>query len=439
MKLVLSFLIVCFCMGAVAFAADTEDVTLTTYYPAPYGEYDHITTNALDITAGGYFAVGDAYLSSGSNLNGSYAHFANNAWFSGTSWTENAAGALIQLADQNTNFYRHNGAGVFTLSMAINSSGNVDIGKGTVSPTLSLSPAVDATTGLTIGQPAMQWFTLDADGDGVFDAGDRGWHVVARGNDYGGSAATPAQIAQQNDLRFFNYTGSSWRHSLTIDGPTGNVYIGDTTLTDRYPYPLKVEAKAADDRFCAIMGVNLDPPSPGLTTRNRHAIYGRNHDNTTRGYLGSSHHTGSEVFNIGVWGWVDETAVGTKKYAGYFSGDVHCGGKLEALAFKATESIQGSNFIATDSGRDAYQYNTSTTYVPDYVFEPDYNLMPLTDLRKYVDENKHLPGILSADELKHQGTASLVEDNYKNLEKIEELLLYIFQLEERLAKLEAKK
>lgn len=109
-------------------------------------------------------------------------------------------------------------------------------------------------------------------------------------------------------------------------------------------------------------------------------------------------------------------------------------------------NVKALAFIATVSGAGAYKYNTSSNMtVPDYVFEKNYKLMSLDELRKYVLTNKHLPGVFSSEELKNAGMASLVEQNFKNLEKIEELVLYILQLKSendalkvRIEKMEAK-
>jgi len=120
-----------------------------------------------------------------------------------------------------------------------------------------------------------------------------------------------------------------------------------------------------------------------------------------------------------------------------------------ALATQKLEvngNVKATSFMATLAGAGAYKYNTNSNMtVPDYVFEKGYKLMPLDELRDYVLTNKHLPGVFSSGELKNAGTASLVEQNFKNLEKIEELALYILQLKSennalkaRVEKLEAK-
>jgi hypothetical protein len=75
---------------------------------------------------------------------------------------------------------------------------------------------------------------------------------------------------------------------------------------------------------------------------------------------------------------------------------------------------------------------------PDYVFAKDYNLLPLSEVEQFINENQHLPNIPSAAEVAVNGI-ELGEMNAKLLLKVEELTLYIIQMEKRLAELESKK
>ena len=59
----------------------------------------------------------------------------------------------------------------------------------------------------------------------------------------------------------------------------------------------------------------------------------------------------------------------------------------------------------------------------DFVFEPAYHLFPLADLKKYIDQNHHLPEIASAKEMQTDGL-NVGENQIKLLQKIEELTLY---------------
>lgn len=66
--------------------------------------------------------------------------------------------------------------------------------------------------------------------------------------------------------------------------------------------------------------------------------------------------------------------------------------------------------------------------VPDYVFEPDYELQKLADVEAYVKEYKHLPEIPSASDIKRDGL-DLAEMNLLLLKKVEELTLHLIKKE----------
>ena len=75
-------------------------------------------------------------------------------------------------------------------------------------------------------------------------------------------------------------------------------------------------------------------------------------------------------------------------------------------------------------------------YWPDYVFEENYNLMSIDDFGKSIKENNHLPGIPSAKEVADNGGYLVGDLQKKMLEKIEELSLYILELNNRVKTLE---
>jgi hypothetical protein len=68
---------------------------------------------------------------------------------------------------------------------------------------------------------------------------------------------------------------------------------------------------------------------------------------------------------------------------------------------------------------------------PDYVFNQNYKLRSIEELRAFIAQNKHLPNIPAAAELEKNGM-EVGEMQRKMMEKIEELTLYILQLEEKL-------
>jgi hypothetical protein len=64
---------------------------------------------------------------------------------------------------------------------------------------------------------------------------------------------------------------------------------------------------------------------------------------------------------------------------------------------------------------------------PDYVFEKDYKLPSLQEIKSYVDQHKHLEGVPSAKEMEQNGI-NVSEMNMILLRKIEELTLHVIEL-----------
>ena len=70
----------------------------------------------------------------------------------------------------------------------------------------------------------------------------------------------------------------------------------------------------------------------------------------------------------------------------------------------------------------------------DFVFADDYQLRPLSEVKAFITENKHLPEIQSAKEMQENGV-SVSELQTKLLQKIEELTLYLIQQEQTISEL----
>lgn len=95
--------------------------------------------------------------------------------------------------------------------------------------------------------------------------------------------------------------------------------------------------------------------------------------------------------------------------------------------------VNGSSIVVAV---DIFKNATSTPYTfPDYVFEPNYKILTFLELKNFLKKNKHLPKIPSKEQVKKHGIALFEQSRYL-LEKIEELYLYILQLDEIDKKLE---
>lgn len=120
--------------------------------------------------------------------------------------------------------------------------------------------------------------------------------------------------------------------------------------------------------------------------------------------------------------------------------------------------LNGTMLIGNNSQRTATGYSLSvdgkviaedfttlnSTAWPDYVFEKDYPLMSLQQVKQYIDSYKHLPGVPDAATIEKNGFR-LGEMVKKLVEKTEELTVYILELErqnnelqQRVIKLENK-
>jgi hypothetical protein len=108
--------------------------------------------------------------------------------------------------------------------------------------------------------------------------------------------------------------------------------------------------------------------------------------------------------------------------------------QITALAnFNINDPSDGNTEFQLSAGGDLTiegdYFSTTCTAgnpcAPDYVFEPDYDLLSLEQVRTFVTENKHLPNVPSAKEL--TGPINISKMQMTLLEKIEELTLYTLE------------
>jgi hypothetical protein len=113
-------------------------------------------------------------------------------------------------------------------------------------------------------------------------------------------------------------------------------------------------------------------------------------------------------------------------------GTTHIGNKkpFNSPYINAKLSVDGT--IVT---KEVYVCDQVSAGWADYVFNPDYKLMPLAEIQEFVKNNKHLPNVPSAKEIAEQGQG-LGKLQVVQMEKIEELYLHMIEMSEKLEKLE---
>ena len=142
---------------------------------------------------------------------------------------------------------------------------------------------------------------------------------------------------------------------------------------------------------------------------------------------------GSSTSNYGLFvtagGGEDNYGVYAIAADNYFEGRVGIGVKkpTSKLHVKGAITVDGSIWV-----NGTQEHPTS-----DYVFEKDYELMPLKKLSEYVGREKHLPNIPGADEIKENGL-DIIKFQMQLLEKVEELTLYTIAQQKKIEELEAR-
>ena len=109
---------------------------------------------------------------------------------------------------------------------------------------------------------------------------------------------------------------------------------------------------------------------------------------------------------------------------------------LKALSIKrnGTENV----LITNDGNVYCREVRVKTGVFPDYVFQSNYELMNLYDLKNYITKYKHLPNIPTAAEVAQSGM-DVGEMNRLLVEKVEELTLYTISLQDQIDELKNKK
>ena len=108
----------------------------------------------------------------------------------------------------------------------------------------------------------------------------------------------------------------------------------------------------------------------------------------------------------------------------YIMGKLGVGTTQPAYELDVSGTVRANEIIVSTTGAD-------------FVFAEDYQLRPLSEVKAFITENKHLPEIKSAQEMQENGVG-INELQTQLLQKIEELTLYILQQEERIKVLEAE-
>jgi hypothetical protein len=206
-------------------------------------------------------------------------------------------------------------------------------------------------------------------------------------------------------------------------------------------------------KLIALNGIGLNnvlyPPLPILTVCDT---------NKPLWYKGSIPHRGALVTRACTWVGVGEagmsgvpnaplsvsngnsvtqfTIVNPTKFTNRFTIDT---GGVTYIAGKVGIGTQPSTYMLDVKGVvRANEVKVCVFGTCDFVFDKNYNLMPLADLQNYLNLNHHLPGIASAQDMESSDGIALGKMNSQLLQKVEELTLYVLQQQKEIEELKAE-
>jgi hypothetical protein len=259
-------------------------------------------------------------------------------------------------------------------------------------------------------------------------------YVDAQG-DLGLGTSTPvteihASVGDTPTLRLDQNGSSGWAPQIwDVAGNESNFFIRDATNGSALPFRIKPGAPSNSLYIDPGGDVGLGTASPDASLHVLAATGGGAVDSI---HLQNNGPSRIKISNTAI----TNTSAVDQDWILNSNGTFRISGGTDTSEF--TLDAEG-NLTVTGS----YKVDGTTLNVPDFVFDDDYRLMPLDDLSEFVESNRHLPGVPSAEEITSD-VLDMTRLQLQLLQKIEELTLYtleqqatIEQLNRRVEELEA--
>jgi hypothetical protein len=246
------------------------------------------------------------------------------------------------------------------------------------------------------------------------------------------------------DIGYIDYQSGQWVSTLMLDGYgttflKGNLGIGITNpMSSTYNEGVQIN-KGHHSSILLSDPVNTGYGGIIQTSDAKHRVFiGANlYDDAANSWKNFQSNKGGAGISIiadqGVWG----TAIDF--YTSPNNNEV-----LQRMTINSNGNVgigtsnPGSFKLAVNGKIWSQEVNVAMTNPgPDYVFENGYNLLPLAEIEKYIQQYRHLPEVPSAEQMEAEGL-NLKEMNLLLLKKIEELTLHLIEKEKQLQDLEER-
>lgn len=281
-------------------------------------------------------------------------------------------------------------------------NGAAKFGSSTNSGDISLSGKTGATLASRLAEFSNGGFALVNAGDLHVN---NYWGVainINKGIMGDNASASTAVIAGTSSFTINSYQTASTLSTLFTVRNSGNVGIGNTTPGSR----LTVQ-DVAGTLTAGTHTVGAFIRSTGSTSRGVMIGYYADGTNETAGMIRTSNNADLLLAPTG-----GNVGIGT--------------------------ATTGEYKLAVEGTIGARRVQVKQTSWADFVFQQDYQLPSLHEVENYINANKHLSGIPSAEEVAKNGI-DIGEMNKKLLQKVEELTLYMIEMKKEIEQLKASK
>lgn len=226
---------------------------------------------------------------------------------------------------------------------------------------------------------------------------------------------TKTQIAP-----YVNSNGLTSSTNIWSNGPHSNYFNGNVGLGITSP-----EAKLdVNGNINSRQNIQLGGQI-SLNLNDNLNYQGKNFGHYAIGWISDSWYTGANTLWQSGYGGIKYFTEGTLRMAIHPNGNVGIG----------TENPQNKLDVAGTIR--AQEIKVELTGWADYVFDKNYKLPSLQEVKAHIEQHKHLPGIPSEKQVLEEGL-NMGEMQAKLLQKIEELTLYVIQQQNEIDELKKK-
>lgn len=381
-----------------------------------------------------------------------YLKVGNNSLYIGS--TDFGGEYEIYVDDDDLHIQSSTASGDFNTILNAGSN-NGYVGVGTTVPSakldLRLPPLNGAEAGIRITAPALFFGSSGVDNPNLFEVRKTigfpiptGFnpHFIVDANGKIGIATNDPGLSMLHVVHDLGINPNTVNMTITTDGSTPNnadiAFRSNTNTSDLLFYDTDLPADNNPDNLSALLRFSNDANGPTMTYQDRGTIIKNQFH-----IAGDGNVAFGSLSNIAVKTLIrnEEKTVGlcieNIQSANYGYGVKCIVNNNTTKSFAVVDQTDDTDVFRVMG--DGVVWCTELNVdikgdFPDYVFDESYDLMPLDDLKHFIQKEKHLPNIPTASDVAANGIA-VSEITVVQTEKIEELTLYILELHDSMKKI----